>query len=308
MRFKKTIEVSVDIEDTVSFYADPNNMINTLRASYNGRCYALCKIINVESIEAQGPCIYASLGQRYAGSVSVRFVASVITYNRDDILHGCKVIQIDSSGTIRCATKHATLLVKGNKSPLLAAVKPGHLISLRVGQSTYAQFNELIAINAAPLVARKPVYYEITGEPCGETPAIIAAQAVIRKEMQKTDALRKANNKGWTQFNKLFYAYKEPQQVQGEIPLEVILSKECPRWVARDPRMDLSSAKVVGVDSPPVDATRNEALTREQVAVTCFLDYAQWLRTVRKTCEVYNTAELITAHTDIWVAMKGMKL
>jgi hypothetical protein len=307
MRFKKTIEVSVDIDDTSSFYADPNNMINTLRSTYNGRCYARCKIINVESIEAQGPCCYSFLGRRYAGSVPVRFVASVITYEKDDILHGCKVIQRDATGTIRCVTKHATLLVKGGKNPILSAVKPGHLISLRVGQSTYAQFNELVAINAAPLGARKPVYYEVVGEPCGETPAIIAAQEVIRKEMMKTDTLRRANNKAWTQFNKLFYAYKEPQQVK-DVPLEVILTKDCPKWVSRDPRMDLASASVVCATEPPPDAVRSEALTREQVAVLCFLDYAQWLRTIRKTCETYNTEELLTSHVDIWAAIKGSKL
>ncbi len=306
MKVKKAIEVFVDIDDVISFFADPNNLINVLRATYNGKCYDRCKIINVESIEARSLCAADSLAKRYAASMSVRFVALVIVYEPEDILHGCKVVQVDQKGNIICSTKHAKLAIS-NKTPIMSVIKPGHIISLRVGHSIYPLLSDMISINATPFIGRGPAkYYEVIGDPCKITEAIAAAQAVIRKEMEKTDKVRKEQTKAWNQFNKLLYAYNAPHNPTC-VPLEIILEKECPRWISRDARMDLSLAQVVVSDELPTDAVANIALSREQIAVTCFLDYAIWLKGIRKMCLIYNTPELIQSHTAMWAAMKAIK-
>lgn len=315
MIITKIITVGVDLQNPINVYSDINaNMLNILNNRYKESCYAGCYILEVTKIIEMSDCYINQDGAPTFGTVNVRFAVRAISLLPGEVINGCKVCNKDERSIV-CSTPYASIIMSAN--PSLESITAGQIISVMVGSTKYNIGAKKITVNAIPFMPNKVItIYKCvaTAEPMG--PYFEWLMELIDEEEKRSAAVREANKRGWEFFSGLLYAYeKKPPTPAGAVELNVKdLVGGTPRdvrYVVRDPRTNPAEPIVYGYSDP----SKLEPGTKVKVAnsmkdvlTPLLAEYYNGLRTVREMTEIYNTAELIESHKNLWRIYKKAKI
>lgn len=321
MLIKKLIEISIDINRPMAVYSNPyNNLLNILKDRFEGTCYASCFITNVVKIKRQSECIINQESIDCFGRTSLEFEVDAIVYNKDEIINGCKITNIDKSGIIICETEIASIYLSSHV--YLQSLKKDQIISIKVGMAKYTPVSNKISINATPhFFETNPIYYHISPKiptiSDNDKDFFNAYIIQINKELENK---KKILDIKWKFFNKLLYAYKNTQSVptnaksfnilnifkDGEINMESI-KPLIGKYLCRDPKINMLTPDVyvyVSInDTLPVTPE-----TDWRHAVIAVLDnYLNHLITIREMSNIYDGV-LLSSHENLWKIYKKLKI
>lgn len=302
MKIERLLEATLDIEDPISFCADPDQLMQMLRLRFEGRCYSRCLIKKIIRVDQKSPVCISSMKTRHTGQISVKFTAIVIVANPGDIIHGCNVVKTDPNVVLG---KYKQICVRMDKDNVLANVAAvGQLISVVVKKESYQLNGEVIYAHVEPW-RRSAIstYYLVPTVVVGlaESTPMQKAAEIMRKEVAKSQSVKTTNPKGWQVFEQLYYPFTEIVAPPGRI-LELEKMQLTPgKYVSRCAQLR-DDAVFTEVDECPPSDTSVIVATSEQIAVTLMLDYVAYLRAFRKLCTLYNTNELIAQH-KMWFAV-----
>lgn len=309
MRTEQVLEATIDIDDPIGFAANSNSMIGILKERFEGKCYSRCLILEVLRVEQQSYLAMCSVKYRHVGSVSVKFTARVLTCDVGSTLHGCKVVKVDPKFVL---CKYKELSIKANKKGPLAVVNEGWLVSVVVLEAVYQLGDITVFIRADPYVrSAQTTWMKVRDGDLKMTPAISAAQTIVDKAVIKADAAKLKYGKAWQTFEEIYFPFKtheaQPLTLREKPLSSLITAIRADILVARASCLQ-SAPTYYETDECPAGDQQSNVLTTEQTVVTLLLDYASYLRDIRKTCEVYGTKELLTQHINMFAAIKQSKV
>jgi hypothetical protein len=149
----KDLNTTVTIYDHIKKYSvDIDTLImDDLKSRFEGKCYQMCKIIEVQKILRKGLFTYLEDHHRAPVSGSVQFQAKCLIVAENSVLCGAKVIKIHKDGTIVCTADNGiSIYIKASQK--LQSIIEGQIIPVRVGKVIHNVLKSDISVNAFPFV------------------------------------------------------------------------------------------------------------------------------------------------------------
>lgn len=162
MRIIKEIETNLTIFGSDIFSPDREiTCTRLLTEKYAGKNFKSCHIINIHKIlEVSSRRMNETLDG--SANINVRFEVNAIVYVKDEIIHGCKVVEKDANGVIRFISPNAALYIE--ESPDYAGIcNVGDIIPTIVLKVGYTPNQTQITAAVMPFVPlfNKPIVYKI---------------------------------------------------------------------------------------------------------------------------------------------------
>lgn len=302
MKIERLLEATLDIDDPISFCADPDQLMQILRSRFEGRCYSRCLIKRVLRVEQRSPVTVSSMKTRHTGQISVKFIALVIVANPGDIIHGCSVVKTDPNVVLG---KYKQICVRADKNNALANVAAvGQLISVVVRKESYQLDGEVVYAHVDPWQrSAVSVYYLVPAVTCtlAESKSVQKAAEHMQKEISKSAKTKETNPRAWQVFEQLYYPFSDVISPPGEQRSIIEFELSPGKYVSRCAQLRDEPVFVETDECPSAD-TKVVVATSEQISIALMLEYASYLRAFRRMCEIYNTNELIAQHKT-WFAV-----
>ena len=304
MYIHKLIEIGIDIENPIPFFADPNNnLLRYLKEIYEKKCFRSCFIIEVLRIIKQSEPIIDQEQDHCFAKINIQFEVSAIVYILGDIINGCTVINKDKTGSILCISKYACIGLKAHK--YFQGVQLNQLISVVVGDANYHPGSSQISIKGLPLLFTDPIIYYIdpskfTSEQKESIDDIILS--ITNEENLKGDIPERA----WQFFDDRLYSYREKMEQPKNVVEMSIFKLSVAGWFSRDPKIRLSKPIMYYYKDPPDKPVSTTDSFESYLAI--LNNYHNIIRTIREMTEIYNTEELMQSHNNIWRIFDKFKL
>jgi len=110
MKIKKIYEVRLDIETKHMFSPDIDaTIIYLLNNKYNNKCFKSFYILSVTKIIKRGSITCKNKVLDGTMYVDVMFEAEGIIYEKNEIIHKCKIIQIGNNNIIHAKSEYASI-------------------------------------------------------------------------------------------------------------------------------------------------------------------------------------------------------
>ena len=145
-------------------------LLSKVKEIYEGNCFRACKILKIIGIatDVSGNKIYTmpefdNMRRDNTATSTVTVDATVLVLGEYDIIHNCKVVNINSK-SILCNWEHGSVNMMFHKN--LQTLKKGQIIPVRVGNWRCTYTKSKIPVNAIqfiPIKPRQPTYQ--TDEP-----------------------------------------------------------------------------------------------------------------------------------------------
>ena len=160
----KTIQVSIDIENPISTFINPEtNLINELTSKYENTCFAGCFILKVMNIVKRSECIITQTNESGNGSIDIIFKAKVIILHPNEILSDCKVLKKDNDRKLIIAQNDICAL-NVNTNDIYNSITIGQKIPVMIKKSFYAVGGKRIQAFAEPYVpTTESIVYNFKG-------------------------------------------------------------------------------------------------------------------------------------------------
>ncbi len=156
MFITKFIESRIDINNVNDqFCRNYDEMIlGKLEAQFKNRCYAgifITDIVRVVRRSEQNAKCKVLDGSTY---VDVLFEAAGVVYEQGEVLHGCKIIQINNNGLTHAKTDHTVICVRNPDTGTFYS--ENEIVPVIVNKIRASPFAREITISAWPFVPMKP--------------------------------------------------------------------------------------------------------------------------------------------------------
>jgi DNA-directed RNA polymerase subunit E'/Rpb7 len=163
MKVIKFLETRVDITNINDMFCSDYNLmiINLLKKKFNNRCYKsvyildILDIINRSSLNCKAKALDGFV------YIDVQFKALCLLYEKGEIIHDCKIVQILSKNIILAKSAYCSIQIKN--STKVDIFKENDEIPIIVNTVRYNLFDTEVAISATPLIPifRDPIVYVI---------------------------------------------------------------------------------------------------------------------------------------------------
>lgn len=217
MLIKKNLETSLDLTDPNEIYrVDLDDLIKKkLMVRYVGRCYQSCYVTEVTKIIRRSSIRLVDNRIDGGATVDVLFEIQGIILVKGELLHGCKIAEIQQQ-TITAENKYAAIkLQKGQSGSIFGILKVGQIIPIVVSKVRYSPNAETMSVIGTPFYpsVSKDIYCEITDELTIEQSEQIAS---IMEQITAEEAKHKtlAGEKSYEFFRDLMYNWKTTQKFE----------------------------------------------------------------------------------------------
>ena len=319
MKIRKVIELSINIDDAITFCYDyENNIMKLLKDNFTNKCLRSVYINDIlRIVRISEPIIYHEVDNIYA-VINVQFEAEATVFNKGDIIVGCEVIGKDNTGTILARTDFAFVGLRAD--PLLNSVQKGQLIPAIVGEASYPPGEKRIAIKALPFVSvrtkAKTYYINFNDISEFEWYQINCVFEELEREEKKVEEIVEKSPSIWNFFDSLFYSYDDTKMKEkvpnGGIVRSIRLKNneksKLSGWFSRDPLLDLTDDKMIYYRKPTKDLEVNSNINSFDGYLAIIYDYMDYIRFIRNMTEIYNDESIITKYKNIWQIFKKSKL
>lgn len=299
----RNISVGLDLSDPIGQYNN-ESLLFIVRRKYNNRCYNGCLIMNVEEIVRKGECIINQLVG--VGTPSMILSVTAMVFPIDHVIVGCRIINVNErAGTITCTSEHASIILKREK--MFSSLKPDQYINVQVKAAKYSISASQVSISGTVYLPQKlrPIY-KLVGGRTEINGLLDDVKRQIESELAKS---KTADAKSLAVFSKLIAAYATPQKPNAKTIGIADFALTDATYVSRDAKLDLMTPVCVVMSADEATAAAVPILDASfaEIMISLYTDYYNSLRIVNEMLQVYNTAEIIQDHANLWNIYKLKK-
>jgi hypothetical protein len=220
MIITKIIESSVDLKtsDEIYSYNKKATLLEKLKKRYTNICYQSIFILDVINIIKYSKTRMVDNRLDGGASIDVMFEVRGIILNKNEVLNGCKIVQIASNAII-AEHKYAGIFLKiDQKLPSFSVsqiIKKGQTIPISVDSIMFNPGTSQMTIIGSPYVPtpHTNVYHNITNEMTqSEVEKLKLLIADFNKELALHEKISK--NKPYEIFKDIVYPYKTNQKFE----------------------------------------------------------------------------------------------
>jgi hypothetical protein len=299
MLIKRRIETRIDIVNCIMFYSDPKSLLYVINEKFVGKCFNNCYIVKIIEIIRQSKCMLNGK----VGQIDVMFDVSGIVLSPGDIITNCHVINrtvSENADYIIARSDNCAVLAQGVKQ--LESVKTGQILPLMVIDTKYILFDDKISVTAKPIAHNAvSTYYKVNKDSPINMNMIEELQNMIN---EITSA--KYDEKSWTFFDNLMYAYKNDQVIEASPIMDIINNMEN-HDVVGIPAAIRCTKGLVSTKLQP-DATVLTLSSNTAIAVALLETYYKSLYVVAELTATYTNTDLLISHKNIWLLLNHIKL
>lgn len=214
----KIIEVSLDIDDPISTYANPNNnILQKLQAKYENKCFAGCFIMKVLTIEKRSECVIMQNTESCSGSINVKFRAQVIEFMEGEVLLNCLVIKKEPERSMLIAVNEYCALNISTEN-VYDSINTGQKIPVIIQKSLYSIGSTKAQAYAIPYIPSiNAIAYNLSNK------IITKSDLDVLKNIKSLfidvyEKFQEMDDEEITFFTKLLYPYKnkKPEDLRND--------------------------------------------------------------------------------------------
>lgn len=217
MQIKKILETRIDVTNINDmFCADYNkNIIQILKTKYNKKCFKSIYILDILRITHRSKLNCKSKVLDGTTYIDVSFEVLGIIYEKGDIIHNSKIIQINNNGTMHAKSEYASIHIKNIDG--LVVYKELEEVPVLVNMTRYNIFESEVSVSAIPFVPiiKKSIIYELTNNATDDQLVIseyfdMNANTLLENNITEISKKNKAVHKF---FVDLIYPYKAIKKI-----------------------------------------------------------------------------------------------
>jgi hypothetical protein len=324
MQYEKVIDGTIDIHNPINFCADKTRyLFAEIKSKFIGKCFKGVYIVSIKSVLDCSACHIIRTNSTGEGYVDVRFVASVVSYNRWDIITGIEVVSRQQ--LVIGTTDRAVVSVLASKAAETLAI--GQKIAIRTVLAQHAPQQTKISVVGTLLTCDQAApTYRLRGTL--DHNAKIELEPMFRAIEAELQLREKLNT---TFFEQLLYSYRKKSAASGDT---IKTWPGGPVWVGPSSVSHVGEVKnvleivhrVINDESVPIMGSWTRALSIHRSSPLVMLVepsdtdiegsvrvvFAEFLKNIldflvaaRELAAVYNTQELIDKHLNIWSVMRN---
>jgi hypothetical protein len=321
MIVKKIFETRLDIKDINFIFCQNYNerIIAELTEKYKNVCFKSVYILEITKIIKKGEMYCKNKVLDGSTYMDITFEALGIVYEKGEILHNCKILQINNNGTMHAKGKYTSIYVKNIDG--MNIFKVGEEIPLIVNMCRYNIYETEISVSAIPLIpiAKKSVIYRVIN-----TNATTDIELKINKGfpfgdlavlLKKLKDIKNDNKAVYKFFNDLIYPYKKDQvKIGKETTTEIHnLMGDYEMVYIPNTRLDDDTFMVLGDKNvEKIMKIDPDTVTIHIDKTDCILmilyDYLKRTQILYDFATVYDNTEKIKSKSDIWSLYDMLKV
>lgn len=310
MKVIKVVETRVDIDDINDmFCSDYNsNILKKLKTLYTKKCFKsifildILRIVNRSALHCKNKVLD---GGTY---IDVSFEVSGIVYEKGEIIHNCKIIQINNNGTMHAKSEYASINIKNVEG--LAVIKESDEIPVIVHMVRCNIFEEEISVLAIPFIPiiQPSIIYKITGANIKDKKENLFDMAQLTKLESNLVSIKKSNKNVYKFFIELIYPYKSTKTLNEfkstEITLENLYNLQQDTLVY-NPEAYLDNNTFVILNETAKNKLINSDTTMVEIDKQDYIlhllnAYSKRLKTLLEFIQIYDSIEKIKSKSHIW--------
>lgn len=312
MLIKKTLETTLDLFQHDDIYClDVEAMlIKKLTEKYANRCFKSMLILKILKILKKSSIHFEDNRLDGGAHIDVTFEAEGEVYTRGEVIHGCRIIEIQGN-IIAAENKYAGIKLIHNDQntiPILKVLEVDHVIPIVVQRVAYNMYKSKISISGTPYIPifTPVIWFDIQeGLTPDQTEKITKYLEIIATEEEEHKKISK--EKRYELFKNIMYPFKTLQQIDKRKDFTILSMK--PISIDTDPKKFLSSVLDIesGIITYPCEDHRlnhrffysnkklSEENTKSSIKATMFqvlsdilVNYSLYLRCLRGFVETYK--------------------
>ena len=224
MLIKKILETRLDIANTNDiFCADyGKNALLLLKDKYTKRCFKSVYVLDVLHIIKRSAIHCKNKVADGSGYMDVTFEVSGIIYEKGEVIHNCKIIQINNNGIMHAKSEHASLFIKNIDDTVI--FKEMDEIPVIVNMAKYGMYETEISVSSYPFMPlpKKSIILKIIDDSSDLSKSDKITESIgldISTELKKLESeitkIKKTNKPIYEFFKDLIYPYKSFVKIAG---------------------------------------------------------------------------------------------
>ena len=219
MNFTRVFKKNITLVSVNEIYETNINdlLIDKIKQDLERKCYKSCFILSINKIIARSDINFNNKDLNASANISVKFEASILQYDKYDIVNNIKITAITEQKII-CQSENSSIFIQYEDR--LSDYKTGQIIPIKIGVCKYYLGEDSISINAFPFVPLlesigDDTYYNInnlTDIQIAELNNLDIIKKIESVEEEKKKILSLKNNR-WDHFNELLYPYKSIKKI-----------------------------------------------------------------------------------------------
>lgn len=206
MKVIKIIETRINIDNINDMFCSNYNekILQILKKLYIRKCFKSIYILDVNKIITRSDLHCKNKLLDGGTYIDISFEVLGVIYEKGEIIHNCKIIQINNNGTMHAKSEYASINIKNIDG--LVVVKENDEIPVIVHMMRCNIYEEEISVLAIPFVpiVEQSIVYNITS---GVKNNDINFDA-INNTLTALNVLKKDNKSVYKFFTELLYPYK----------------------------------------------------------------------------------------------------
>ena len=307
MLIKKILASSVDLFAHQDIYSlnITDTLIKKISARFVNICYSGMLILRVTRLIEHSDVLMVDDRLDGGASCDVRFEVEGLQMAADEVLNGCRVVDITSTGILFDSQYADGLIMTGSAGQLAGIIKKNMIIPVTVVSASYPINHGKLTITGtlfSPKPASWPVY-KIT-ELANER-ELAMLQELITKLTE--EAAQHNNSQSFIGANKITYPYAQPKPAAGRIDFsltqpdlsQMLAMSDCvtmPQYLLNEFKFSVICGKLPDAVEASQFVAWSDFINRRLI----------YLQTVRGIAQQYNTPDKWTALKDYWqIIMSG---
>lgn len=320
MIVKKILETRLDIKD-INFIFCQNykeKIVAELKTKYVGVCYKSIFVMEILRVIRKSDMYCKNKILDGSTYMDVTFEVRGIVYEKGEILHNCKILQINTNGTMHAKGRYSSIYVKNIEG--MNIFKVGEEIPLIVNMCRYNIYETEISVSAIPLIpiAKKPVIYNVTVDDEKDLRSTIEAKfpfADLRTLVKNIDKYKKDNKAIYKFFHDLIYPYKKDIEKIGketEITLDNLLANNNPIY-SPDTRLDDDTFQILS-DKDVDELKKMDSciakidIDMENYVLMVLYEHLKRMQILYDFIATYDSTEKIKSKSSIWSLYDMLKV
>ena len=325
MIYTRTFQRNITLTNVQEIYQTDMNelLVRKLQSDLENKCYKSCYIISINKIINRSDINFNNKDLNASANVIVRFEASILEYNKYDVLTNVKITAITDSKII-CQSKNSSIFIQYEDR--LKTYKDGQIIPVKIGVCKYYLGENRISINAFPFVPLKEeyndeIYYNIkklTENEITELNSMDITKMIIQIEEEMTNIKSEKNNR-WNYFDELLYPFKSTKKTNKNIKeiglLDFDKLNDEINIITLLPQQFISNKKLLLID---MDNKNNKKRFGDEnypveentlnIYIILLTRYYKHIKTVNEMSLLYKDDEIFNNHENIFNIYKSNKL
>lgn len=306
MKVKNILETRLNIIEIKDIFCSDydKNIMRLLKDKFVMRCFKsmyildIIQIIRRSNMQCKNKVLDGSL------YIDVSFEVSGIVYEKGDIVHNCKIIQIDNNNIMHAKSEYASLSIKNIIE--VNVFKENDEIPVLVNMARYNIFDNEVSVSAIPLVPiikKHAVYRVKTDEKNVEQN--VKKLFNFRELEDNIAAVNKSGKNIFKFFRDLLYPFKKEVTHSGKkisISLNTLLMLNEDDLIYRpDSYLDSDECFLLTKSDNIID------IDKQDLILYLLNDYNKNLTLLIEFLETYNTPEKIKSKSSFWSLYKTFK-